>query len=480
MRRKGLISTRTCAQAQPSKLHLQKRNQCSMVEEAEAIAKDAFVFFYPMVENYKTLWYQAVDDDSVRYRGPFNRFSHARDLIGPSFDTVVTPNNDTLYSLAWLDLRAEPLVLSLPSIPRDRYYSMQLVDAYTHNFAILSSRTVGNNGGAYLIVGPNWNEQVPTGIFCKTICSESEYVALLGRTEVRSKEDIKNVAVIQSNFKLTTLSQFTGNNPPEVKSWPSFVSVDVPNLLEVEFFFSCVNFIMRFTKVHDTEADKFESFSKIGVSPGARFPAVEMDKKVIEAIQKGLLEGKNTLNMALKFAQSRQTNGWRVAVDPAPFGDRDSMQGRYLIRAAAAMVGLYGLDPQEAFYPSSTTDVSGSPYNGNLYCYTVTFASCDLPQVHGFWSLSMYNEKRCFVDNPINRYSIGDRTPGLQYTSDGSLTVYIQRDSPGQEKESNWLPAPNGLFSLVMRLYWPCQEALDGPYIPPTVVRTETNLYSKV
>ena len=139
------------------------RLNCRMAEidvaEAEAIAKDAFIFFYPLVENYKTLWHQAVNEDNVRYRGPFNSFSHARDLIGPSFDTVVTPNNDTLYSLAWLDLRAEPLVLSLPSIPRDRYYSMQLVDAYTHNFAILSSRTVGNNGGVYMIVGPNWNEQ---------------------------------------------------------------------------------------------------------------------------------------------------------------------------------------------------------------------------------------------------------------------------------------------------------------------------------
>ena len=446
--------------------------------DAEAIGKEAFIFFYPLVENYKTLWYQAVNTDTARYRGPFNKFSHARRLIGPSFDTVVTPNNDTLYSLAWLDLRREPIVLSLPPIPRDRYYSMQLVDAYTHNFTILSSRTVGHHGGCYVIAGPNWSGQ--TDVDYKVLSSESEYVALLGRTEVRGKDDIDAVSAIQEKYILMTLSEFSGKDPLQPKLEPRFVSVDSSKLLEAEFFFSCVNFFMQFSKIHHTEEEQIKSFSKIGVSPGAKFPPVEMDDTTLKQIQKGILEGKNMLDMAVNFAQSRQTSGWRVSVNPAPFGDRDTMHGRYLVRAAAAMVGLYGLNPEEAFYPSSTTDVSGGLYNASLHCYILTFKSTELPKVHGFWSLSMYNQKRYFVDNPIDRYSIGDCTPNLQYGSDGSLTIYIQKESPGKENESNWLPAPDGQFVLVMRLYWPYQEALDAPYVPPGVVCTdEPNMTAK-
>ena len=443
------------------------------LEEVKKIAEDAYIFLYPVVENYKTMWFL-----SGLFKGlpRFNVFRHSTKLVDHTFTAIVTPNTDTLYSHSWLDLRSEPVILSIPKdIPDDRYYSMQLIDGYTHNLAILSSRN--KSRGNFLIAGPNWIEgQLPANISPKSaIKSESEYVFLIGRTQVNDDQDVSKVRELQKKYALTPLSQFVGEAPLKGKSQPKFLPVAPNSLKTAESFFSYANFIMQFIAIHPLEASKFQDYKRIGVSPGQRFPPAGMDPATLHAIQRGLDSGDKTID---RFRSPRPTSSsscWKAMVNPPMFGDRPVMQGKYMLRAIAARSALYGLDPEEVFYPMSSTDANGDTYDSSKYTYALEFTKDNIPHVNAFWSLTIYTTDHQLVPNDDKRYSISDRTPGLWYGVEGSLTIYIQKNAP-REGKSNWLPAPDGPFLLVMRLFWPKPSALSPPYVPPPVTVNSTVL----
>jgi hypothetical protein len=431
---------------------------------ARSIAEDAYIYAYPMLESYRTLYVQALDTTSHAYKGPFNQFEHSTKLAGPESKTIVRPNNDTIYSTAWLDLHAEPIVIGVPEMKDRRYYSVQLVDVYTHNFGYIGSRTTGYAKGRYLIAGPHWKGAKPAGID-GVFQSEGNLVLALVRIALAGPADLSNVLALQKELSLVALSKFEGEPAPKS------AAIDFPRYdqkrIESEGFIPYLNFLLGQTEPHPSEKDLLARFAAIGIVPGAPYDPKQWPAPVIRAIGQGVGLAKYKIGEQ-KLGQ--QKNGWLLIA--GAFGDRERMKGRYLQRAAAAHYGLYGNDEEEAYYPGTIVDARRKYLEGKT-AYVIRFEKSQLPPVNAFWSMTMYGlPSQLMVANPLKRYSIGDRTTGLVYGEDGSLTIYIQADSPGKDKESNWLPAPKGLFSLQFRMYWPKPEAFKPQlYCPPRVQR---------
>lgn len=433
--------------------------------EAVQTAQDAYVFAYPMLENYRTLLQMAVLPDSPDYLGPFNQFHHKTNLLGPEFTAIVRPNNDTLYSIAWLDLRTEPLVLTVPAVLDHRYYAFQLIDLFTHNFGYVGARTTGFAGGHYLIAGPHWRGSKPDGID-QLFQSEGDLVLCLGRTAVNGAGDLPAARGLMEQYQLTPLSAFLGQPAPSPAPALNFPLYD-RGLADSPCFIQYFNFLLGQLAGNTPDRATIVTYSGVGVGRNRPFDTDALTPALQQAIQEGITAGQAQIEDEAAHLGSTQ-NGWMLT-GPI-FGGRQQMQGRYLTRAAAAKLGLYGNDQEEAYYPGASTDASGNPLDASQHGYILRFAQAELPPVQGFWSISLYSlPEQLFVANPINRYSIGDRTPGLRYGEDGSLTLYIQHTSPGSDGEANWLPANAGPFSLQMRLYWPTPEALAVPYAPPAV-----------
>lgn len=290
----------------------------------------------------------------------------------------------------------------------------------------------------------------------------------MGRVQVSGPDDIPAVKKIQQGFLLCTYSSYIAGHPmPPMASTPQFPAFDEEKLLTLNFF-EYANQAMQHITIHPSERELFETFSKIGIAPGLPFPPAYLGRDICDTIQAGITDCDNLMKMAITIPRGQSQEQWSVIVHPRPFGTRSEMQGRYKIRAIAAMVGLYGLGPEEAFYPRTTKDTTGEPLDGEKFNYVIRFDGDRFPDVNGFWSITMYNDKMLLVNNEIKRYSIGSQTPGLEYDkTDGSLTLYIQHRRP--KNISNWLPAPNGLFSLTMRIFWPTEATYNGSYHPPGV-----------
>lgn len=434
-------------------------------EEARETAEEAYIFAYPMLENYRTMLGMAVLKESPAFLAPFNEFAHYRHLAGPQDTEVVRPNNDTLYSVAWLDLRSEPVVLSVPEVPDGRYYVIQMVDLYTHNFAYIGTRTTGNGPGNYLIGGPYWQGKKREGID-KVFRSEGNFVLCLGRTAVDGPDDVPAALSFMEQFKITPLDRFLGQMAIEPSAPLSFPLYDQDQAHSAGFI-TYFNFLLGQVDIHPKDEDNIVSFSGIGVGRNRPFDASCLHTDMRQVIEEGVDSGYSKI-LAKAAQLGEQRNGWMLI--GKVFGDRDRMQDRYLTRAGAAQFGLYGNDIEEAYYPSASVDADGEPLDASKHNYTIRFEAGEIPAVDAFWSLTLYKlPEQLLVENPLSRYSIGDRTSGLQYGDDGSLTVYIQAESPGADKESNWLPANAGPFSLTLRMYVPKPEALEGPYAPPPV-----------
>jgi len=376
-----------------------------------------------------------------------------------------------------------------------RYYSIQFVDGFTFNVRIVSPRTTGSwEADRYLVTGPTYTGQVPSQ-FDKNhvIRSSSRFMLALGRTAVYGPDDIENVKKIQAGYSISPLKMNSGaqmESEASLNILPLFPFINGEELAsndpEPELFFTYANFISKYMQIPTYEEDLFQKFSKLGISPGASFNGQYMSIKNYAAISAGIKVGSKKIESAPfleKFGNMK--NGWFGAISPPIFGPEDVMKERYLTRAFAARKGLYGLDPQEAYYLSATNDVDGDTLDGTKTNYSITFPKGGLPPIQdgGFWSITMYRlPQTLLVHNVDNRYSIGDRTPGLVYKSDGSLTIYIQKDKPGTpEGVANWLPAPDpvyagydsGLFNLKARIYWPTPEALAQLYFPPGVEKQQ-------
>lgn len=431
-------------------------------EEARGIAKEAYLYGFPVVEMYKTLYTQAVDKKSPNFKAPFNQIGNSAKAFTAKDTAFVTPNSDTPYSFVWMDLRAEPLVLTLPPIEEHRYYSVQLIDAYTQNFAYLGTRSTGNGGGHFMIAGPNWQGQQPLNID-RLLRSETNIAYALYRTQLFDDKDMAKVKQIQKGYKVETLSHYDKQKAPPAAAkidWPK----PTPTMSDTPDLFRYLNFMLAFTPVQDVEKDLRERFAKIGIEAGKPFNVSQLSADQRKALEDGISDAK------AEFAEFKKTKVDTHEVTSGDFfGTRDHLKGNYLYRYAGANMGIFGNSAEEADYIGYFVDKDGQPVDASKHDYTLHFDKGALPPADAFWSLTMYDGKtKLLVANPLDRYLINSRMlPDLKLDSDGGLTLYVQHKAPAKDLQSNWLPAPNGPFYGVLRLYLPKPEVTSGQWNMP-------------
>jgi len=439
-------------------------------EEARAIVKDAYLYGWPLSENYNTIYAYAIDSNNSEFKAPFNQICNIAKLATPDDQTVVTPNSDTPYSFITFDLRAEPLVITVPPMtPAERYFSFQFVDAYTFNFQYVGTRTTGNGGGSFLVVGPSW-EGGDTSMFAGVLYSESHLGLAIVRTQLFNPDDMPNVEEIQRQYRVQTLSEFLGTSPPPappVITWPAPLAGDPGKTPAV---FGNINFMLQFCPTHPTEVGLMRRFARIGVGPGLPFDVESLGPEMLAAFQKGIDDAWEEFDkLNAQMAAGQLDSG-------ALFGSREYLNNNYLYRFTGAKTGLYGNSKEEAFYPWYMVDANRQNLDASANRYTVTLSETDLPPAQAFWSITMYDQiTQLLVENTIDRYLVNSTMmDSFVRGKDGTITFYIQKESPGAELEPNWLPAPNGPFYMVMRLYIPEQRALDGEWVAPPAQRVVT------
>jgi len=434
--------------------------------EARAIAKEAYIYGYPMVDSYRIEYAYFVDRQDPEYKAPWNQIRNIPRVFTPADKAIQTPNSDTPYSWLGMDLRAEPLVLTVPKIDKQRYFSVQFTDLYTFNFDYLGSRATGNEGGSFLVVGPDWKGATPKGIK-KVIRSETELALAVYRTQLFDPSDIANVEKVQAGYKVQTLSAFLGTAAPKAAPAIDFIKpvthVEEKTSLEV---FNILNFILKFCPTDPSEKALMARFAKIGIGAGKTFDASKLSPEIKTAIEQGMADAWADFDGVLK-----QLNEGKLSSSAIEVGTRAYMKNNYLYRMAAT-IGIWGNSKQEAIYPVYFVDANGQKLDG-ANRYTLRFAPGQLPPVNAFWSLTMYEmPASLLVANPINRYLINSpMLPQLKRDADGGVTLYIQDVSPGKDNEANWLPAPKAPFGMYMRLYWPKEAALNGKWTPPKLKR---------
>jgi len=432
-------------------------------EQARAIAKEAYIYGYPMVDNYRVMYSYFVNKQDPEYKGGWNEIHSAARVYTPDDKTIQTPNSDTPYSSVGADLRTEPLVLTVPPIEQDRYYSLQFIDGYTYNEAYVGSRTTGNGGGKYLLAGPNWKGNKPDGIN-DVIRSDTDLMLVLYRTQLLGPSDIDQVKKIQAGYQVTPLSVYLNQPPPAPAPAIDFMPpLTVDQQKTSPQFFGILNFVLRYAPTLPSEKEMRDRFATIGIGPDGNFDADKLSPEMRTAIEGGMADAWAEFDTLKKDKVDTGDVGAAQF-----FGTADDLKGNYLYRMAGAALGIYGNTAAEALYPNFANDSTGQPLTG-ANNYTFRFAKDQLPPVNAFWSLTMYEmPQSLLVANPINRYLINSpMLPSLVPDQDGGYTFYIQNQSPGQDKEANWLPAPNGPFALVLRLYWPKPDALNGTWKAP-------------
>lgn len=436
--------------------------------EARAIAKEAYIYGFPMVDGYRIEHAYHVDQQNPEFKAPWNRIRNMPRVFTAEDKAVQTPNSDTPYSMLGLDLRAEPIVLTLPPIEPGRYFSVQLIDSYTHNFAYLGSRATGNGGGSYLIAGPDWKGEPPKGVE-KSIRSETRIALAVYRTQLFRPDDLDQVKKVQAGYQVRTLSQYTGEPAPQAVPGIEFPKPLTPEQQKTSpEFFNLLNFILQFCPTHPSEEALMERFAKLGIGSGRTFDSGNLPPAVRKAVEDGMSDAWQEL---AEFKRTKLDTGAVTSGDM--FGTREYLKNNYLYRMAASVLGIYGNSRAEAMYPVYTLDESGEKLDASKHRYVLRFAADQLPPVHAFWSLTMYEMPSSrLVANPLNRYLLNSpMLPDFKRDADGGLTLYVQRESPGKDKESNWLPAPDGPFMAVLRLYWPKEEATNGTWKQPPLQR---------
>lgn len=437
------------------------------------LARQAAIYLFPLYEMYRTRW-NAVANDKNPIRQTLNRFLHVPVLATSKSRFVTTPNTDTLYSSAWLDLKAEPLFLSLPDMG-ERYYSFAFMDLFTNNFAYVCHRLDGGKPRPRMIVGPGWQGDAPADV--TVVRAPTNSVWLLGRILVDGAQDLAAVRSLQARSLLETpdmrnerrileteeLMRFRTVAPVEpVADWPATNRDDPFDLFAVG--------LSALGESPLAAADRafLEGLAPLKLRPGHKFDLRAFDPAERQMILQGIAAAREEIRAAGK-RYGKTVDGWS-------YGERNlgNFGDDYLYRALIALTGLAALVPDEAIYVSCGSDADGRPLGGATR-YTLTFPPGGLPPAHAFWSLSMYEvtpEGRAFfADNALDRYAIGDRSRGLGYAGDGALTLYLQHDQPAERDLANWLPSPAGPMRLVMRAYEPGESLIDGRYRLPAVRR---------
>lgn len=434
--------------------------------ETLAIATEAYHYFYPLLSMDVTRRQLTnIEAGKMPGRGPANTFSHMRAFPTADFKEVVRPNFDTLYSSAWLDLTAEPIVITAPDTD-GRYYLLPMLDMWSDVFAVPGKRTTGTDAGAFVIVGPGWSGDTPAGL--ERIDAPTSHVWLIGRTQTNGPADYAAVHKVQDAYTLTPLSKWPSNTaytPAPVAIDPS-VDMKTPPKVQVDTmkgaaYFTYAAELLTTNPPHITDWSIVARMRRIGIEPGKPFNASAVDPAILDravaAAQQSMAQKAATL--------ARVANGWQMNTDSmGVYGNF------YLKRAIVAAVGLGANQPEDAIYPLCVADADGKPLVAEN-TYVIHFQKDQLPPADAFWSITMYDADGFQVANPINRFAIGDRD-ALKRNPDGSIDIYIQHSTPGPDRESNWLPAPaTGAIGVTMRLYAPRAEALDGRWAPPVVRR---------
>ena len=428
---------------------------------ARAIAKEAYIYAFPLAANYQTLYKQAIDTTSHDYRAPFNTLTNASSVATPEDKFVVTPNSDTPYSYLWMDLRAEPMVVTMPSIEKERYYTGQLIDLYTFNFAYLGTRSFGNDGGNFLIAGPGWNGATPAGIKA-VLRAQTQFAYLLIRTQLFNAADIVNVRTIQGGYGVQSLSAFLHQPAP-----PSAPAVNWPkpsaDMLTTASIFPYLNFLLQFCPTDPSETDLMARFAELNLGAGKSFELASFAPPVQQAIADGIADSKADVEVMMRKINTDQVQSSDL------FGTREFLKNNYLYRFIGAKLGLYGNSGADAAYFGYFVDAAHRPLDASKSNYELHFAKGAIPEYHAFWSLTMYDGKtQLLVANPIQRYLLNSTTlESYKYGADGSLTFYVQKNSPGKDKEPNWLPAPDGPFYCIYRVYMPGEAVLNGTWKKP-------------
>ena len=425
-------------------------------EEARSIAKEAYIFNYPLVLYYRTMYLQAIDKDSKSYSGGFGKWLHLG-TSSPKDTDIVTPNNDSPYSYAWVDLRAEPWVLTMPKIDKNRFYTSQWDDLWGTVLDNAGSVDDGNGGMKVLLASPTWKGDLPKGVK-RVIRGDTPFLGSLTRTQLFDSKDLPNVQKIQKQYKLQSLSSYLGKEAPkaapEIKWMPWKEGSQT-----TEAFWSYVNFLLPLTIDNPEDKHVRDRMAKIGLEPGKPWDASKLDKDMRDAISAGMKD-------ALAHFKEEATK----ITDPSLFfRSRKDLKGDYDSRALGVIVGIFGNVKDVSVYFALAKDADGVLFDGSKASYELNFTKDQIPPAKNFWSLTMYKlPQRWLVDNPINCYSIGSATPGVKTGKDGSLTLYLGAKSPGKDKESNWLPAPEGPFWMVLRTYGPGDAIKKGTWkVPP-------------
>lgn len=397
--------------------------------------------------------------------GPMNAFHHLRTFPPADFREVVRPNFDTLYSSAWIDLTQEPMIVSAPDT-HDRYYLLPMLDMWSDVFAVPGKRTSGTEAAHFGVYLKGWNGTLPKGV--QPIESPTAHIWIIGRTQTNGPEDYVSVNQVQDGYQITPLSKWGQTwEPPVVID--SSIDVKTPPLVQVNTmsaaqYFSYGTELMKLNPPHVTDWSTIARLNCIGIVPGQSFDFNAASPAVQDGLNQAVVDGLKLMQEKLPTL-ARVVNGWQMNTDTmGVYGNY------YLKRAIVAMVGLGANQPQDAIYPLCLADADGKPLDGSNN-YILHFTKDELPPVEAFWSITMYDAEGFQVLNTLNRFAIGDRDD-LQYNADGSLDLYIQSLSPGDDKESNWLPSPStGVLGVTMRLYAPKAAALDGRWNPPAIKR---------
>jgi len=445
-------------------------------DEVQAIAREAYVYGFPMVMNLKTIYDYTVDVDSPNYKGPLNEVSCEARLFTPADTAVVTPNSDTPYCMFWMDLRSEPVVLTVPELEDDRYYSVQLIDLYTHNFAYIGTRVNDNAAGSYLLAGPGWTGEKPDGI-TEILASETDLIFGIIRTQLFDSDDLARVAEIQNSYALQPLSAYLGEAAPAKAP-----AIEFPTWTEGAEFsvaaFDYLDFALGLVSTHPDESELMASFAKIGIGTTDTFSTTAMPPEYLGSLENAVQQSVEEIRAFIGANSSDPLFSARLFGTREFLNESAATMGQptlYLPRAAAAIAGLYGNSGAEAVYPMYFADDDGDQLDASEHSYVMRFSAGGLPPAKAFWSLSMYDgPTQLFINNPLDRYLVtSTMIEDFVFEDDGSLLIHVQNNSPGAEREANWLPAPDGPFYLALRLYLPEQRVLDGDWAAPSLSKSQ-------
>jgi hypothetical protein len=436
---------------------------------AYTLGTQAFIFGFPWIflPQIRWQWVTQPKDPKWTPYAPLNQFWNCAQLATAAYRDGGSPNNDTLYSMAWLDLAKEPLILSVPD-EGDRYYTMEMASLDSDNFAYVGTRTTGNRAGLYAIVGPNWKGALPEGVKALP-ASRTPYAVIFGRTLVYGPEDIANVNKLQAQYVLTPLSKFgkTGAAPSAADRnvWQPYDAKTEPLAV-----WKTMNRAMTENPPNEAHSLMVKNFATIGIGPGQ--DVEKMDAATKRGLERASVDGMKLLRGAIATGLGKKVNGWTY---PPPVMGRAGLRDDFLLRASLQCLGgIIANDPEEAIYMNTFVDVDGKALSGANQ-YTMHFPPGELPKVKAFWSVTMYGLDNNLTPNPINRYKLGSYPKGeMKLDRDGGLTLYIQNESPGKDKETNWLPCPKDTFYLVLRTYMPEPELVKQEWTPAAVTKSNS------